>query len=227
MGHPNRTQELIGELIGTFILVFVGTASVITAKLAAGQFSFGVLEYLGVGTAFGVALMVAAYTVGPVSGAHLNPAVTLGLALDKRLPWDRVLPYIVAQCVGAILASLALFTLLGTKAHGLGETMVGSFGSRGALGAEVSLTALLVLLVLGVTDKRGPAGLGGLIIGIYLAASHLVGIPFSGNSLNPARSLGPAVLMGGPALQQLVPVYVVAPLIGGVVGAFVYRWLKK
>ncbi len=226
MAHHQK-KELVAELVGTFILVFVGTCAVVTTKLSAGQFSFGVLEYLGIGTAFGVALMVAAYTVGPISGAHLNPAVTIGLALEKRISRDKVIPYIVAQCVGATLASVALLILLGTRAYGLGETTVGFLGLREALGAEAALTGLLVFLVLGVTDKGAPAGgMGGLLIAIYLAASHLIGIPFSGNSLNPARSLGPAVLMGGPALSQLFPVYVVAPIIGGLAGALAYRWVK-
>lgn len=227
MAHHQK-KELIGELVGTFILVFVGTCAVVTTKLATGQFSFGVLEYLGIGAAFGTALLVAAYTVGPLSGAHLNPAVTIGLALNQRISLDKVVPYIVAQCVGAVLASWTLLVLLGTRAYGLGETTVGFLGLREALGAETVLTAILVFLVLGVTDKGAPAGgMGGLLIAIYLAASHLIGIPFSGNSLNPARSLGPAVFMGGPALHQLFPVYVVTPIVGGVVGALIYRCLKN
>lgn len=226
MAHHAR-REAIAELVGTFILVFVGTAAVVSAKMASGGAPFSFLHYLAIGTAFGVALMVAAYTIGPVSGAHLNPAVTIALAVEDRISKDKVVPYILSQCVGAILASWALQTLLGTKVFGLGETMVGPLGMREALGVEGILTALLVFTVLGVTDKGSPSGFGGLIIGIYLAASHLIGIPFSGNSLNPARSLGPALLMGGAALQQLFPVYVVAPVVGGFAGALVYRWIKN
>lgn len=227
MAHHNRIQELLAELVGTFLLVFFGTAAVITTKLATGQFSFGVMEYLVIGTAFGVALMVAAYTVGPISGAHLNPAVTLGLAIEKRIPRERVIPYVGAQCLGALFGSLALLALLGTRAYGLGETTIGFMGLREALGAEVALTGILVFLVLGVTDKGAPAGLAGLIIGAYLAASHLVGIPLSGNSLNPARSLGPALLMRGPALQQFLTVYLAAPLVGAMIGALAYRTVKN
>ena len=160
-----------------------------------------------------------------MSGGHLNPAVTIGLAIENRISKGKVVPYIIGQCVGAILASAALLLLLGTPEHGLGETTVG-LGLRQALGAEFSLTALLVFLVLGVTDKGAPAGLGGLLIAVYLAASHLVGIPFSGNSLNPARSLGPALLVGGAALQQLLLVYTAAPMLGALVGALVYRRVK-
>ena len=227
MAHHNRIQELLAELVGTFILVFVGTSAVITTKLATGQFSFGVLEYLVIGTAFGAALIVAAYTVGPISGAHLNPAVTLGLAIEKRISRDRVIPYWAAQCLGALLASLALLALLGTRRYGLGETTVGFMGLREALGAEAALTGILVFLVLGVTDKGAPSGLAGLLIGVYLAASHLIGIPFSSNSLNPARSLGPALLMRGPALHQFLPVYLIAPLVGAMVGALAYRTVRN
>ncbi len=227
MARHAHKSEVIAEFVGTFILVFIGTSAVMMTKFASAGAAFGVLQYLVIGLAFGVALMVAAYTVGPISGAHLNPAVTIALALGGRLPKERVIPYVVAQCAGALAASWALFALLGTKAHGLGETTVGALGLRGALGAEASLTALLVFTVLGVTDKAAPSGFAGLIIGLYLAASHLVGIPFSGNSLNPARSFGPAVLVGGTALQQLLPVYVAAPIVGGLVGALVYRWVKS
>ncbi len=227
MAHHNSKQHMIAELIGTFILVFIGTAAVVTTKLASAGNPFGPLQFLVIGSAFGVALMVAAYTVGPISGAHLNPAVTIGLAIENRISKDQIFPYIAAQCAGAVLASLALWLLLGTKQYGLGETTVGPMGLREALGAEAVLTAVLVFLVLGVTDKGAPAGLAGLVIGIYLAASHLVGLPFSGNSLNPARSLGPAVWMGGAALQQLFLVYVVAPIAGAVVGALKYRCLKN
>ena len=227
MAQHSSRKELAAELVGTFILVFIGTSAVVTTKLAAGQFNFGVLEYLAIGVAFGVALMVAAYTVGPISGAHLNPAVTIGLAMEKRISKDRVIPYIVAQCLGSLLASVALLALLGTKSYGLGETTVGPLGMREVLGAEAALTAILVFLVLGVTDKGAPPGMSGLLIGIYLAASHLIGIPFSGNSLNPARSLGPAVLVGGVAFQQLFLVYTVAPIVGGMVGALKYRWVKS
>ena len=226
MAHHEGRQEFLAEMVGTFILVFFGTTAVVTTKLAIGGLPFGVVEHLAVGLAFGIALMVAAYTVGPYSGAHLNPAVTLALAVEKRISKKKVVPYIVAQCIGAVLASAALYGLLGTKAHGLGETMVGAWGLREAIGAEAALTALLAFTVLGATDKAAPAGFAGLIIGLYLAASHLIGIPFSGNSLNPARSLGPALLIGGEPLHQFFRVYIAAPIVGALAGAFVYRWLK-
>lgn len=220
-------REYIAELVGTFILVFFGTAAVVITKLVTGAAAFGVIQHLVIGIAFGAALIVAATTVGPISGAHLNPAVTIGLALEKRISKDQVIPYIVAQCAGAILASLVLQFLLGTKGYGLGETRVGPLGMREALGAEAILTAFLVFTVLGATDKGAPAGFAGLVIGGYLAASHLIGIPLSGNSLNPARSLGPAILVGGDALRELFPVYVVAPIVGAIAGAWKYRWLKR
>ncbi len=222
MTNRKIRREFLAELVGTFILVFLGTGAVVSSNIVATGLAFGFLQYLAIGIAFGGALAVAAYTVGPISGAHLNPAVTIALAMEKRLPKGLVIPYIAAQCVGAVLASWALLTLLGTKLYGLAETTVGPLGLKEALGAEAALTALLVFTILGVTEKGGST-FGGLLIGLYLAISHLVGIPFSGNSLNPARSLGPALFMGGEALQQLVPVYVVAPIIGGLVGVVIYR----
>lgn len=227
MASIEKKKQFLAELVGTFILVFLGTSAVVAVKLTTGSVPWGVPQFLGIGIVFGVALMVAAYTVGPISGAHLNPAVTLGMRLSGRIAKDQVIPYIVAQCVGALMASLALYALLGTMEHGLGETTIGAYGLREALGVEVALTGLLVFTVLGVTDKGAPAGLGGLVIGIYLAASHVVGIPFSGNSLNPARSLGPAVLVGGPALEQLFLTYIVAPFLGAILAAGVYRWVKS
>lgn len=226
MAHHGSRHEYLAELVGTFILVFIGTATVVTTQVTAGPQSLGILNHLAIGLAFGVALMVAAYTVGPISGAHLNPAVTIGLAIDNRISKERVIPYIAAQCLGALLASLTLRLLLGTYTYGLGETTVGAWGLREALGVEASLTALLVFTVLGVTDRNASPGFAGLVIGGYLAISHLIGIPFSGNSLNPARSFGPAVLLGGDAIRQLLPVYTAAPIVGAVVGAFGYRLVK-
>lgn len=225
MTQQSIQRDVLAELVGTFILVFIGTATVVTTKMASPG-GFGVLQYGVIGLAFGVALMASAYTVGPISGGHLNPAVTVGLAVEGRFPKDRVMPYIVAQCAGAFAASVLLLFFLGTKAHGLGETTVGSHGMREAILAELILTALLVFVVLGVTDRGAPAGFAGLIIGLYLAASHLIGIPFSGNSLNPARSLGPALLVGGKAMEQLLMVYILAPLAGGFLGALIYRFAK-
>lgn len=226
MAQQNIQRDLLAELMGTFILVFVGTAAVVNTQIAAMGSGLGTVQYLVIGWAFGVALMAAAYTVGPISGAHLNPAVTIGLAVEGRFSKDRVMPYIIAQCMGAFAASAVLLFILGTRAHGLGETTIGAYGIRKALLVEVILTDLLVFVVLGATDKGAPAGFAGLIIGLYLAASHLVGIPFSGNSLNPARSLGPALLMGGKAMEQLLTVYVLAPVAGGVIGALKYRFVK-
>jgi aquaporin Z len=166
--------------------------------------------------------MAAAYSMGPISGGHFNPAVSVGLALAGRFEWNKVAGYVIAQCAGAILASILLMVAAGGTGFGLGQTTVGSFGVMGALVMEALLTFLLVLIILGTTSKQAAAGFAGLPIGLYLGAAQIVGIPYSGASLNPARSLGPALFVGGSALVELW-IYVAAPLVGGVLAALVYK----
>lgn len=214
-------RKYLAELVGTFILVFVGTGAVVTAKAVSdGQVNAAGVAAIGI--AFAIALASIAYSLGPVSGAHVNPAVTIGLALERRIEWKEVVPYIVSQCIGAVGASLVLWVLTRAKDLGLGETTSGIYGNGGALGMEIVATALFLLVILAVTSSKAVPGFGGLIIGLFLGGAQLFAIPFSGASLNPARSLGPAVFVGGEALGDLW-LYIVGPVVGAVIGVILYE----
>jgi aquaporin Z len=216
-------KSFVAEVLGTFILTFLGCGGVVSANamLASTNGAFGYVEVIGVALAFGIALMAAAYSMGPISGGHFNPAVSVGLAAAKKFEWSKVPGYVIAQSVGAILGAVLLAVVAGGTELGLGQTTVGGFGLIGALVMETLLTFLLVLIILGSTGEKAAAGFAGLPIGLYLGAAQIVGIPYSGASLNPARSLGPALFVGGAALTDLW-VFIVAPLIGGVLAALVY-----
>ena len=221
-------KRYLAELFGTFVLIFVGVGSIV-----AGGFGSALpLGQIGIGLAFGLAVTAMAYTIGPVSGAHLNPAVTLGVWLAGRLPARDVLPYIVAQVIGAGLGALFIYAVaLGRAqgydlaASGLGQNSwdpVEGFGATSAFLIEVFATFIFVTVILGVTHPRHETVLAGLVIGLTLAILHFAFIPVSGNSLNPARSIGPALFVGGDAFNQMW-LYVVAPLIGGAVAGILAR----
>ncbi|MFQ5591882.1 MAG: MIP/aquaporin family protein, partial [Phycisphaerae bacterium] len=217
-------KTFLAEVIGTFILVFLGCGAVVSANvmLESTNGAFGYVEVIGIALAFGIALMAAAYTMGPISGGHFNPAVSIGLALAGRFEWNKLAGYVVAQCAGAILAAAILMAAAGGTGFGLGQTTAGSFGTNGALIMEAILTFMLVFIILGATSKKAAAGFAGLPIGLYLGAAQIVGIPYSGASLNPARSLGPALFVGGTAMAELW-IYFVAPLAAGMLAAVVFR----
>jgi len=189
------------------------------------------IGYIGIALAFGFSLVVLAYTLGPVSGGHFNPAVTIGLVAARRHPVRDLVPYIVSQIVGAILASGLLYLIASGKpgwtlASGLGQNSYGTLAAGSALAAEAVLTFVLVFVVLSVTEKSYPyTASGGLAIGLALLAIHLAGIGFSSASVNPARAIGPAVFVGGTALSQLW-VFIVAPIVGGLIAAGVYVGLR-
>ncbi|MEZ2347953.1 aquaporin Z [Terriglobus sp. RCC_193] len=223
-------KRCIAEFFGTFWLVFGGCGS---AVLAAAFPSLGI-GFAGVALAFGLTVLTMAYTLGHISGGHFNPAVTLGLCAGKRFPAKDVIPYWVAQVVGGIAAAGVLYLIASGKE---GFSLAGGFASNGyglhspggyslvaCLVAEIVLTAFFLLIIMGSTDKRVPNGFAPLAIGLGLTLIHLISIPVTNTSVNPARSLGPAVFVGGWALQQ-VWLFWVAPLIGGVVGGFVYELL--
>lgn len=191
---------------------------------------------LGISFAFGLSLLAMIYAVGPISGCHVNPAVTLGLCLTGKMERKHAAGYVVGQLVGATLAAGLVWLLAsgapggyvaaqqGLGANGFGAHSPGGYGLAAALGAEVALTFLLVFTVLGATDARAPTGFAGVAIGLVLALIHLVGIPLTNTSVNPARSLGPAVFVGGWTLSQLW-VFFVAPLVGAALAAIVYRFV--
>lgn len=216
------------EAVGTFVLVFGGVGSAVVAGEAIGA--------LGVALAFGLSLLAMAYAIGPISGCHINPAVTLGMLLSGRIARRDAVEYWVAQVAGAILAALALFVVIksreggydlsenGFGANGYGDHSPGGFGLGGALIAEVLLTTILVFTVLAASDRIAEAAFAGIPIGLVLTLIHLVGIPITNTSVNPARSLGPALFVGGWALGQLW-LFVLAPLLGGVLGFLLHRTL--
>lgn len=217
-------KTYLAEVLGTFLLVFIGTASVVTGGFG-GALPIG---QEGIGIAFGVGLIAAAYAIGPISGAHLNPAVTLGVFLAGRMPAKDVVPYWIAQIIGAILASLALWIIVSAQVggHTTGFAPNGwdpaVYGTWSAFITEVIATFVFVTVILGVTSANHTTVLAGLVIGLTLAALHFAFIPVSGNSLNPARSIGPALFSGSAALGQLW-LYIVAPLIGGAIAGVVAK----
>jgi aquaporin Z len=218
------------EFVGTFWLVFGGCGSAVLA-LKFPEFGIG---FLGVALAFGLTVLTMAYAIGHISGCHLNPAVSLGLWAGGRFPASDLLPYVVAQLAGAIAAAGALYVIASGRA---GFDIAGGFGSNGygvhspggyslpsALVAELVLTFMFLVIILGATDPRAPKGFAPIAIGLGLTLIHLIGIPVTGTSVNPARSTGPAVFVGGWALQQLW-LFWIAPLAGAAIAGAVYRWL--
>jgi aquaporin Z len=210
------------EFVGTFVLVLGGVGAAVIAGEQIGN--------LGVAFAFGLSLLAMAYAVGPISGCHINPAVTLGLLVTRRIEISEAVRYWIAQVLGAIVAAGVLLIIAKSKAggydaaeagfgaNGYGDHSPGGYGLGGAFLAEVILTAFLIFTVLAATDKISNVAFAGIPIGLVLVLIHLVGIPITNTSVNPARSIGPAIFVGGWALEQLW-MFIVAPLLGALVGA--------
>jgi aquaporin Z len=219
-------KRYLAELVGTFVLVFGGCGSAVLAGEKIG--------FAGVAFAFGLSLLAMVYAIGPISGCHLNPAVTVGLLLGKKMQPRDAPGYLVAQVIGAIFAAGVLLliaqggpgpydpSVAGFAANGYGAHSPGHYTLTAAFLVEVVLTAFLVLTVLGATAVEAPVGFAGIPIGFVLVLIHLVGIPVTNTSVNPARSIGPAVFVGGWALSQLW-LFIAAPLIGAALAAAVYR----
>ncbi|MFD7074727.1 MIP/aquaporin family protein [Nocardioides sp. NPDC059952] len=237
--EPTFIQKLAAEVIGTFILVFLGCGSVVAiiagATHAGPRNALWGLEVAAVGLAFGIAVVIGAYTFGRISGGHFNPAVTLGVASAGRISWKDAGAYIGAQFVGATLGALVLFLVALSSGYnswsdgGLAANAWGDGAGTGLIGAilaELVLTFIFVFVILGVTDKRAGtnATAAPLAIGFSLAAIHFVGIPLTGTSVNPARSFGPALFSGTDALVDL-PVFLIIPAVGGALAGFVYPLL--
>ncbi len=225
-------RKFTAELFGTFWLVFGGCGS---AVLAAGFPELGI-GFVGVSLAFGLTVLTMAYAIGHISGCHLNPAVTIGLWAGGRFDKKEVLPYIVAQLIGAILGGAILYVIAsgqegfslagGFASNGYGEHSPGGYSLLSALVGEVVLTMMFLMVILGATDKKAPAGFAPLAIGLGLTLIHLISIPVTNTSVNPARSTGVAIFAGAVAMKQLW-LFWLAPIVGGVLGAKLYTFIGK
>ena len=224
------SRKLIAEFLGTFWLVFGGCGSAVLAA-AFPQLGIG---FAGVSLAFGLTVLTGAYAFGPVSGGHFNPAVSAGLAIAGRFSWGEFVPYVVAQVIGAVAAAAVLWVVASGKAgfdlaggfasNGFGEHSPGGYGLASALVIEVVLTAIFLLIILGSTESRVPAGFAPIAIGLALTLIHLISIPVTNTSVNPARSTGQALFVGGWAIQQLW-LFWVAPIVGGLIGGVIHKSL--
>jgi aquaporin Z len=221
-------KRATAEFFGTFWLVLGGCGS---AVISAAYPGLGI-GFLGVALAFGLTVVVMVFALGHISGGHLNPAISLGLVVGKRFPASDLIPYIVAQVVGGIAAAGVLYVIASGKegfslaggfaSNGYGEHSPGGYSLMACLVTEIVLTFIFLLVVMGSTDRRAPAGFAALAIGLCLTGIHLVGIPVTNLSVNPARSTGPALFVGGWAIKQLW-LFWLAPLLGGALGGGVYR----
>ncbi|HOX70715.1 aquaporin Z [Dokdonella sp.] len=228
----SMSKRLIAEFFGTFWLVFGGCGS---AVLAAGFPELGI-GFVGVALAFGLTVLTMAYAVGHVSGGHFNPAVSIGLVFGGRFAARDLIPYVVAQVIGAIAAAGILYLIASGKAgfdastgfasNGFGEHSPDGYSMQAALIAEVVLTAFFVLIIMGATDRRAPAGFAPIAIGLALTLIHLISIPVTNTSVNPARSTGVALFQGSWAISQLW-LFWLAPLLGGAIGGLLYKFLLE
>lgn len=226
-------KRLVAETLGTFVLVLGGCGS---AVLAAAFLQLGI-GFAGVALAFGLTVLVMAFAVGHISGGHFNPAVTIGLTVGGRFPVAQVVPYIIAQLVGAIAAAGVLYLIASGKAgfdaaasgfasNGYGEHSPGGFSLQAGMISELVLTAVFLIVIMGATDKRAPAGFAPIAIGLALTLIHLVSIPVTNTSVNPARSTGVAIFQGGWALEQLWMFWLL-PIIGAAIGGAIYRFVLE
>jgi aquaporin Z len=227
------TKKLCAEAVGTFWLVLGGCGSAVLAAAFGGEGSNLGIGFAGVALAFGLTVLTMAFAIGHISGCHLNPAVTLGLVAGRRHPAREAVPYIAAQTLGAILAAAVLYAIamgraepmIGSfAANGYGEHSPGRYGLAAAALTEFVLTAMFLLVIMGSTDARAPKGLAPIAIGLCLTLIHLIGIPVTNVSVNPARSTGPALFAGGWAMAQLW-LFWLAPIAGGLSGGVLYRAL--
>jgi aquaporin Z len=226
----NLTKRMAAEFVGTFWLVLGGCGS---AVLAAAFPDVGI-GLLGVSFAFGLTVLTMAFAIGHISGCHLNPAVSVGLWAGGRFPAGEILPYGVAQVAGAIVAAALLYFIAsgapgfdiagGLASNGYGEHSPGNYSLGAGLVTEVVMTLMFLLIILGATDRRAPAGFAPIAIGLGLTLIHLISIPVTNTSVNPARSTGPALMVGDWAVAQLW-LFWVAPIAGALIAGFLYRWL--
>ena len=226
----NLGKRCAAEFFGTFWLVMGGCGSAVLAA-AFPQLGIG---FAGVAFAFGLTVLTMVYALGPVSGGHFNPAVTVGLCAGGRFPAKEIVPYVIAQVVGAIASAAVLYVIASGKAgfdaaasgfasDGFGDHSPGGYSMLACAVCEIVMTAFFLLIIMGATHKRAPVGFAGIAIGLALTLIHLISIPVTNTSVNPARSTGPAIFQGGWALAQLWFFWVM-PLLGGIVGGLIYRY---
>ncbi|QWH94172.1 MIP/aquaporin family protein [Bacillus mycoides] len=214
-------KKTIAEFIGTFVLVLFGTG---VAVIGGGIEGIGTL---GIAMAFGLSIVAMAYSIGTISGCHINPAVSIAMFINKRMNAMELSYYLLAQILGGLLGTATLVTILRSAKlplDNLGQNSFGTLGLSGAFLVEFILTFVFVLVIVAVTGKKGSSSLAGLVIGFTLVLIHLLGIPLTGTSVNPARSIAPALFAGGEALSQLW-VFIVAPILGGIVAAIVGKFI--
>ena len=228
MSQVADSRKYAAELVGTFVLVFIGCGS---ATLA-GKY----IGFVGIAFAFGLSVLVMVYAIGGISGCHINPAISISFFASGKMKLKDTVIYVVVQCVGAVIAAGVIYSVAvgnpayslavnGLGQNGYGAASPGGFSMTSGFIAEVVLTFIFLLVIYGSTSERAPKGFAGISIGLSLVMIHLVGIPITGTSVNPARSLGPAVIVGGIALSQLW-LFWVAPIIGGLLAAGVWRLLN-
>ena len=228
MSKVSDSEKYIAEFIGTFVLVFMGCGSAVIA----GKF----IGFMGIAFAFGLSVLVMVYAIGGISGCHINPAISISMLASGKMKLQDTVIYVVVQCMGAVVAAALLYSIAigspgyslavnGLGQNGYGEASPGGFSMTSGFIAEVVLTFIFLLVIYGSTSERAPKGFAGLSIGLSLVLIHLVGIPITGTSVNPARSLGPAIMVGGVALNQLW-LFWVAPIIGGLLASLVWRVLE-
>ena len=233
---PSEVQQITpikkytAELIGTMVLVLAGCGSAVIVGLATSYLGYNI-GYVGIALVFGIAVLAMVYTIGGVSGCHINPAITISMLVAGKISVKDTVFYIVFQCIGAIIGAGILYAILsGNRQYvlsvaGLGANTYNAYSLASVLVAEIVFTFIFVLVVHGSTHERVPKGFAGVAIGFTLVMIHIVSIPIDGTSVNPARSLGPAVFVGGTALSQLW-VFWVAPIIGGIIAAVVWKLFK-
>ena len=225
-------QKMVAEFIGTFTLVFIGCgAAVFTGAMAGGLAGADAIGITGISLAFGLALIGMAYGIGPISGCHINPAVSLGAMVAGRMSIGEMIQYWIAQIAGAFVAAIVLSIIAsgsaewtgGLGANGFGEDYLGQYGFFSAVVFEFVATLLFVIVILGSTSAGTPSAMAGLAIGLTLVAIHLVGIQVTGVSVNPARSIGPAIISGDGARILQLPVFIIAPAAGALVAGLLFR----
>jgi aquaporin Z len=229
MSAAPASKKYLAEFLGTFVLVFMGCGSAVLA----GKY----IGFVGISFAFGLSVLVMVYAIGGISGCHINPAISISMLASGKMKLEDTVIYVIVQCMGAVIAAIVLYAVaLGNPSYsltvnGLGQNgydtaSPGGFSMTSGFIAEVILTFIFLLVIHGSTSERAPKGFAGISIGLSLVLIHLVGIPITGTSVNPARSLGPAVVVGGTALSQLW-LFWVAPILGGLLAALVWRLLKS